>query len=203
MPDAPINIPATFPLGPHEYFGDGSSHSSSPSMTGTDMARLQSRCSSSTDMAEFMGPMPTINTTGKSPTPDQGGDMMMVAHPPLQENSMGHMAEQVDWHRFMDNLDPFGHPTGDENTIRILGTNSDGIVLPMLDANDPALPHTQPYGASTGIDLDGTVEYSLTCPRDKVKSLVQHLVDAAMPGTVTAGMADEQQVMLSLRLKGL
>ena len=63
--------------------------------------------------------------------------------------------------------------------------------------------HTANSCAGSIDHFEDAVEYSLTCPLGKVKSLVQPLVDAAIPVSSDSGMQREVQVVLSLKLKKL
>jgi hypothetical protein len=113
---------------------------------------------------------------------------------------MSYIPDRVDWHHYMDNSAPFGHPA-ENDASRTLGTAFEGTSIPILHQIDISTPHTQSSSPAIRTSSDDAVEYSLTCPRGKLKSLIQHLVDAAMPVTVSPGASDEQQVVLNLRLR--
>ncbi|KAF4625525.1 hypothetical protein G7Y89_g12642 [Cudoniella acicularis] len=199
MPDVPINIAGTFPLSPDDS-RDGSPHSSSPSITESELARLTSRASSSTYLSDVFSTLATTTGTKQSPQSDTQRDLLVATSGSMQDSQMSYIPDQVDWHHFMDNSAPFGHPV-DNDASRALGTAFEGNSIPMLHPIDISTPHAQSSSTGTSTSSDDTVEYSLTCPRGKLKSLIQHLVDAAMPVTVAPGVSDEQQVVLNLRLR--
>lgn len=204
MPDVPMNIAGSFPLGPDDS-RDGSPHSSSPNITESKLAKLTSRASSSNDLSDLFSTLETATGTKQSPQSDTQCDLLVAASGSMQDSQMSYIPDQVDWHHFMDNSAPFGHPT-DNDASKTMGTAFEGTAfegnsIPMLRPINISTPHAQSPSTGTSTSSDDTVEYSLTCPRGKVKSLIQHLVDAAMPVTVAPGVQDEQQVVLNLRLR--
>jgi hypothetical protein len=201
MPDVPTNIAGTFALGPDDS-PDGSLHSSSLSITESERARLTSWASSSTDLPDVFSTLATATSIKQSLQLDTQRDLLVATSGSMQDNQLSYILDQVDWHHFMDDSAPFGHPA-DNDASRTLGTAFEGNSIPMLHPIDISTPHTQSSNSDTSTSSDDTVEYSLTCPRGKLKSLIQYLVDAAMPVTVAPGVSDEQQVVLNMRLKKL
>lgn len=115
----------------------------------------------------------------------------------MQDTHVFYMPPQVDLHGLMDDSTAFSHAAANEG--------------PAFERNAASMPYlldsvsTQATNsrADSSDPSDDAVEYSLTCPLGKVKSLVQHLVDAAMPVNLESEMRAEVQVVLSLKLKKL
>jgi hypothetical protein len=107
------------------------------------------------------------------------------------------MLDQVDLHGLVDDSAAFGHAAGNQG--------------PPFERNPTSMPnlfdnvgcHTAISRAGSSDHSDDAAEYSLTCPLDQVKSLVQHLVDAAIPVSSESGMRREVQLVLSVKLKKL
>ncbi len=196
MADVPMSTPAPFPMTPEFSSPHGSPHSSAASMIEGDMARLASRTNSSTDFGDMFNPLATNTSAPQSP----GSDPHTLLGTPgvsMAESPMSYLPDQMSWPSYADNSTAFAlTPGGDINMAMNMGFDNSRV--PMMPMNEFAALHTQ------SSNPEDTVEYSLTCPRNKLKSLVQHLVDAAMPGTLALGIAEEdQQMVLNLRLKRL
>jgi hypothetical protein len=203
IPDAPINTSTPFPLSLYEN-PDGILHDASGSVPGSEMARLTRRNNSSMDLSNFFDTLATAPGMKQSSQSDPPQKSSLGANNITQDGEMLYVPDQAEWQSFMDSPPPFNHATETESNRplgAVLGHNS----APILHAVDLETPNARNPSVDTTTQHNGTdtVEYSLTCPRSKVNSLVQHLVDAAMPVAVDCEVPDEQQVVLNLKLTRL
>lgn len=178
---------------PPELDGYRQSRTPSSPSSNTDGEQALPLCwdNSSDDLSQFLGTL----TTGFGTKDSLLATRRNLSQEPIQNAQMFFMQDQGDLHGLMGDSAVFGHAVGNEPLER--------NPAPMPYLLGSASPHTADSHAGSTDHSDDAVEYSLTCPLGKVKSLVQHLVDAAMPVSLEAGTQREQQVVLSLKLKKL
>lgn len=182
-----------------DSFRMGSSHSRQHSISESEPMIFTSQTKSSTDLSDVFGTYTTTTVTKQNSLLNTQRNMSLSTIGPIHDSQMSCTSDEGEYHYNLDQFAPFDY-LPDTRTQTALDA-FDNNFIPALYGSDISNSRDLSSSTSTGMGADNTIEYSLTCSRGELKSLVQHLVDAAIPMIVASGEGDEQQVVLNLGLR--